>query len=127
LTGGAGVDALNIAAAAAIVVNTAAGDSGLTLATSDKITGFTTATADLSFGSAAGTAANFIDGGLSSSYTDALTNANTAFDGTVQYYYSNDAADGYVFVDLNLDGTADQGIQLVGVGAGAVVAADIVA
>lgn len=127
LTGGAGVDALNIAAAAAIVVNTAAGDSGLTLATSDKITGFTTATADLSFGSAAGTVANFIDGGLSSSYTDALTNANTAFDGTVQYYYSNDATDGYVFVDLNLDGTADQGIQLVGVGAGAVVAADIVA
>jgi hypothetical protein len=106
-------------------VITDAGHSGKTLATVDKIVNFITTEDKLDFNLAAGSGTNFIDGGVSSSFTDALTNANTAFDGTVQYFFSDDTTDGWVFVDNDLDGTTDMAIQLTGVTA--IVAADIIA
>lgn len=112
---GAGMDAITITAGSATTIIINEGDTGLTLATADDITGFVSGTDKLDFNLADGSATNFIDGGDSSSFTDALTNANTAFDGTVQYFFSNDGTDGWLFVDRDLDGTADEGIELSGV------------
>ncbi|WP_281969163.1 beta strand repeat-containing protein [Roseovarius nanhaiticus] len=102
-----------------------AGHSGLTANTSDNIINFVSGEDDLDFNLAAGSATNFLNGGSSSSYTDGLTNANTAFDGTVQYFATNDGTDTFVFVDSDLDGTADMGVTLQGIAA--VVAGDFVA
>ena len=113
------------AAGVAQTVLTEAGHSGLTANTIDKINNFATTEDKLDFNLAAGSATNFLDGGASSGLTDALTNANTAFDGTVQYFASLVGADTFVFVDSDLDGNADMGLQLVGTAA--VVAADFIA
>jgi S-layer protein len=127
ITGGTGLDVMTAGGGVdTFIINS--GDSGLTAATADQVAAFKTAGADkLDFNLTAGTVANFLDGGVSSSLTDALTNANTAFNGTIQYFYSNDAANGYLFVDRDLDGTADEVVQLTGLGAGGVVATDIIA
>lgn len=106
-------------------VVTNAGESGLTFNTSDFINGFVSGEDDLDFNLAAGSGTNFLNGGVSSSYTDALTNANTAMNGTIQYFASNDGTNTYVFVDNDLDGTADMGVSLAGVIA--LVAGDIIA
>ena len=113
------------AAGQAQIVLTEAGHSGLTAATIDQVTGFTSGADKLDFNLAAGSATNFLDGGASSGVTDALTNANTAFDGTVQYFSTNVGGNTLVFVDVNLDGTADMAVQLTGTAA--VVATDFIA
>ncbi len=105
------------AAGVAQTVLTEAGHSGLKATTIDQITGFATTEDKLDFNLAAGSATNFLAGGVSSGVTDALTNANTAFDGTVQYFDTQVAGNTLVFVDVNLDGTADMAVQLMGVGA----------
>jgi hypothetical protein len=46
-------------------------------------------------------------------------------DDTVQYFVSDDCTNTYVFVDNNLDGTADTGVTLAGVVP--IVAGDIMA
>jgi hypothetical protein len=117
-------DAILLAGGAQTIV-TEAGHSGLTLNTADWIVGFGTGVDKLDFNLAAGSGTNFLNGGASSGHTDALTNANTAMDGTVQYFASNDATNTYVFVDVDLDGTADMGVTLQGVVP--IVATDIIA
>jgi hypothetical protein len=126
---GTTLDAITLGAnAVAQTVITDVGQSGITLAKADTITNFATLTDKLDFNLAAGSATNFLDGGASSSFTDGLTNANTAMDGTVQYYLTNDGTDSYLYVDADLDGTADMAVTLLGLGAaGGVVAGDIIA
>jgi hypothetical protein len=130
IIGGAGADTITLGTtsgnAQTVVIN--AGDSGVTLATADKISNFNTSEDFLDFNLAAGSANNFLDAGASSSFVDALTNAKTAFEadaGTLQYVFSTDGTDGWLFVDRNLDGTVDQAIELTGVTT--IVAADIIA
>jgi hypothetical protein len=79
----------------------------------------------MDFNLTAGDGTNFLDGGASNDYVDALTNANTAFDGTVQYFFSDDGTNGWLFVDRDLDGTADEGVIMTGVTA--MVQTDIIA
>jgi hypothetical protein len=113
ITGGTGADAMTAGAGVdTFIINT--GDSGKTAATSDTTIGFASGTDKFDFNLAAGSATNFLNGGASSGYTDALTNANTAMDGTVQYYFSDLGANGFLFVDVDLDGTADMGVNLTG-------------
>lgn len=119
-------DAITLGAGGqAQTVITETGHSGLTATTIDQITNFITTEDKLDFNLAAGSATNFLAGGASSGVTDALTNANTAFDGTVQYFDTQVGADTFIFVDTNLDGTADLAVQLIGVGA--IAFADIIA
>jgi hypothetical protein len=123
---GAGADALTLettGVADTVVINE--GDTGITAATSDNITNFTTTQDKMDFNLTAGDGTNFLDGGASSDYVDALTNANTAFDGTVQYFFSDDGTNGWLFVDRDLDGTADEGVIMTGVTA--MVQTDIIA
>lgn len=126
LDAGAGADTITLSGAGdVIVVN--AGDSGITFATADDVTGFVTATDSFDFNLVAGSATNFTSS-LADDFLDALTTANTAFDGTVRYYVGDDGTDSYLFVDVDLDGTADMGITLFGVtGAASFVATDIIA
>jgi Ca2+-binding RTX toxin-like protein len=93
------------------------GESGLTATTVDQITNFITTEDKLDFNLAAGSATNFLAGGASSSLTDGLTNANTAFNGTVQYFDTQVGGNTFIFVDADLDGTADMAVQLTGVAA----------
>ncbi|MGV2978533.1 beta strand repeat-containing protein [Roseibium alexandrii] len=116
ITGGTGVDVMTAAAGTDTFIIDA-GDSGLTAATVDQIAVFTTTTDKLDFNLAAGSATNFLGGGASSSFTDGLTNANTAFNGTIQYFDTQAGGNNFVFVDSDLDGTADFAVQLTGVGA----------
>ena len=117
--GGAGVDTMTGAGGAVVTTfEFDAGDTGLTAATADTIAAnFTTTQDKLDFNLAAGSATNFLSGGASSGFTDGLTNANTAFNGTVQYFFTNVGANGILFVDNDLDGTADMAVQLTGVAA----------
>ncbi|UJP05972.1 MAG: hypothetical protein LZF61_03055 [Nitrosomonas sp.] len=115
ITGGGGVDAMT-AGGGTDTFTFAAGDSGTTTTTADSITSFTSTADKLSFGVAAGSASNYVE-----NLTDAAdmaaakTNADTAMDGTVRYFFQDDGTDGYLFVDMDGDGTADLGVKLLGV------------
>jgi Ca2+-binding RTX toxin-like protein len=115
MTGGAGDDTFGIAAS----------DSGLTTATADIITDFVTAS-DMIDLATAGTTENFAKLDASTTVGDdiasveaAVTAANGSalFDGTVQFLFVYDSAggsDGYLVEDADLDGVADEAIQLNG-------------
>ena len=91
-----------------------AGDSGITALTADKITGFSSNDDELALGFA-GTAANVVINLTDANDFDtALTNANTALDGTVRAFFQVVGSNSFLFQDIDGDGTADQAIQLVG-------------
>lgn len=102
--------------APATVFEFADGDA-VTISATDTVVGnFTSSKDKLDFNLTAGSATSFLDGGVLSSFTDGLTNANAAFDGTVQYFFADDAdGNGLLFVDKDLDGTADFSVTLAGV------------
>ncbi|GHD78484.1 DUF4214 domain-containing protein [Vogesella fluminis] len=122
-TGGAGADTIasgNVADSDIFVFN--AGDSGLTVATSDIYTGTWAAATDTIDMAVAGGAGNYAeaDVGAAADLAAVLALANTALDGTVKYYVGfnadNVAADiGLLFIDNDMDGSADEMIRLVGV------------
>lgn len=115
VTGGAGVDSMTAGGAVDTFIF-AAGDSGTTTATADSITTFTTTADKLDFNIAAGSAVNYVeDLTNAASMAAAKTNADTAMNGTVRYYFQDDGVDGYLFVDMDGDGTADLGVKLMGV------------
>lgn len=132
VTGGAGVDSIVFAS----------GDAGTTSTTIDFVAAFKTAGADkLKLGTAA-TATNYAEVDMAtvaaSDYADALGAANTALNGTVMYAVIENSADtgtgwdgtadSMLFVDFDLDGTADIGIQITGVlGSTGLVYTDIIA
>jgi hypothetical protein len=100
------------------------------LAFADVITDFLSGADTISFGLVAGTAANYKEAAEVADYATALANANTAFDSTVQYYLTSSAAageEGLLFVDVDLDGTADSVVHLVGITQANFAATDIVA
>jgi hypothetical protein len=114
--------------AGAQTVLTQVGQSGLTADTIDQISTFTTTVDKLDFNLAAGSATNFQNGGLSSSAAVGLAAANTALNGTVQYFATEVSGNTLVFVDSDLNGDADMAVQLTGVtGLTGVVAGDIIA
>lgn len=131
MTAGAGVDTFVIAS----------GDAGTTVTTIDTIIAFLTAGADkLSLG-VAGSTTNYAEVDMNtaaaSDYADALAAANTALDGTVRYAVIENSADtgtgwdgkadAMLFVDFNMDGTADAGIQLTGLLGAGLAYTDIIA
>jgi RTX calcium-binding nonapeptide repeat (4 copies) len=141
ITAGAGADTITAGAGAdKIVIGST--DSGITVATADTINAFKTAGADtLSLGLAGSTTADATEnygeaGAVVASFAAALTAANNALavlngNGTTTaaklYNFQWDATNGYLFVDTNSDGNADQVIVLVGVTGTGIGAADIVA
>ena len=122
-TGGAGADTIvsgNAADSDVFVFN--AGDSGLTVATSDIYTGTWTAGLDTIDMAVAGAAGNYAEADVfaAADLAAVLALANTALDGTVKYYVGfnadNVATDiGLLFIDNDMDGSADEMIRLVGV------------
>ena len=124
ITGGAGMDTMSGGAGAdTFVIN--AGDSTLAFATIDLIKSFGTGTDKLDFNLAAGSNTNFLSDSSSTGFVDGLSNANTSFTGTLQYFLATGIADvdtnqagnqagSLLFVDSNLDGTADFSVALTG-------------
>lgn len=124
IIGGAGMDTMIAGAGAdTFVIN--AGDSTRAFATIDQILNFDTGTDKLDFNLAAGSAANFLSDASSTGFVDGLTNANTSFDGTVQYFLATGIDDvdpntdmdqfgALLFVDSDLNGTADFAVAIQG-------------
>lgn len=107
-----------------------ASNTGATdLATADVITDFATGVDTISFGMNVGTGWYAEDAAGAADYTEALTDADTAFNGTVMYFLTNSVADdtGLLFFDANLDGDVDGVVALTGITAANFAAADIVA
>ena len=134
VTPGGGADVLSLGNALGAKVVIATADTGATYATADKITGFTTNVDTLALGTA-GTAANFATANGAATEAAALIAANAALDGTVQYYLATAIAadlgggaglESLLFIDQDLDGTADDVIAIVGI-AGVLDQNDIVA
>lgn len=146
VTGGAGVDAMTAGGGNDKFIF-AAGDTGKTATTVDSITAFNTAGDDsISFGVAA-TATNYTEvgqidtGTTGATFTELTTAANNALNGTVQFAIlvdgSTDAANAgagavasgntYAFFDRDMDGTADEVVQLVGITANDVAQSDFIA
>lgn len=146
VTGGAGVDAMTAGGGNDKFIF-AAGDTGKTATTVDSITAFNTAGDDsISFGVAA-TATNYTEvgqidtGTTGATFAELTTAANNALDGTVQFAIledgTTDAANtgtgsvasnnAYAFFDRDMDGTADEVVQLVGVDVSQVAQSDFVA
>ena len=137
ITGGKGADTM-IAGNGADTFVIHAGDSGITVATADSITSFATGADKLSLGLAGDATAstgNYVEAGAAvADFGAALTAANTAL-GALNasstaaklYAFEADATNGYLFIDQNSDGTADNVIVLVGVAADGFAATDIVA
>lgn len=127
ITGGAGADQITLGGGTAQTIVQGATDSGITLTTADKITGFITAEDTIKTGTA-GTAGNYNEAGSAvANFDAALDAANTVMNKTIIYSFQFDAENGYLFWDTNADGTADQVIVLVGLNDTGIVAADIIA
>lgn len=142
LIGGAGDDVITSSIAADVMTGNAGKDtfvfaqnSGNTSSIINEITDFLTGTDKLKLG-VAGSATNFaaLDGsdnnGTATTYANALTAAQTALDGTVQFALVSDgatAAESWLFVDFDKDGNADLAITLTGLASTDVVATDIIA
>ncbi|MEQ1620320.1 MAG: calcium-binding protein [Methylococcales bacterium] len=129
LTGGAGNDTF-------VIGNT---DSGITLATADKITDFEAVLAadKLQLGTAGDATAStgtYVEASASvADFAAALVAANTALlalsgtsAATELYSFQFDDANGYLFNDIDGNGTADQVIVLVGIDNDGIAAAHII-
>lgn len=123
VTGGKGADVISFTAGAdadnftTVVIGQ--GDTGITSSTADSITGFKTAFDKLKLG-VAGAAANYDEATTAAADFDAVkTAADTAMNGTIKYYFGFDSADGYLLIDRDMDGTADEAVVLTGVKAAA--------
>lgn len=120
ITGGLGADTIDITGNTApdtiVIGNT---DSGLTVATADRITGFSTAIDFLKMGIAGTDNVNYVEaGGAVADLAAALAAANIALNGTVLYSFqwiTGVNAAGYLFEDTGVDGIADQVVVLVGI------------
>lgn len=128
ITGGQGADTITLGAGSDTVV-VASGDA--TATSFDIVTTFTTEADELSLGTAAVLAnyaeldGDFVDAGNDAANVAlAVTDADTLFDGTVQFAFifntdAGRATDGYLIADNDLDGTADMSILLTDLDAAA--------
>jgi Ca2+-binding RTX toxin-like protein len=129
LTGGRGADILTGGNNADTFV-IGAGDS--TLTTEDTITDFTTTVDKIEFGGPKAVDGTNYNEALGTANTVAIfiTNANTYFDGTTQYYVEYDLAgsgNAYLAYDGDKDGTLDEVVILNGVNTAAMIeAGDII-
>lgn len=141
LTMGAGADSITMGTGEVTVI-VASGDSGTTAATVDTLAGFTSGTDTISTG-VAGTFANYVEtdmasGGADQTVATALAAADAVFDGTIQFQLVVDsgetdaggidlATDALLFIDWDLDGSADAAIQLTATTAAGFAGSDIIA
>ena len=134
VTGGIGADTFTGGNGADVLIISTPGHSGLMLTTADRITDFATGSDLLRLG-VAGTANNYSE--ASSAVADfeaaltAATAALAALDGgsggsdAQLYNFQFDAINGYLFIDRNSDGVADEVIVLVGIDNTEIVHTDI--
>lgn len=129
ITGGSGVDNMTAGAGQDIFKFAKSGDTGITLETADSIISFAGADKISFNGMAAGNSINFDKAGAEvASFDIAKIAAEKAFaneDTEVVYSYQSDGKDGYLFVDRESDGTADEVVILVGLGLDDIVFGDI--
>lgn len=122
MTGGAGADTFAYGTLATVLAQT-----GITLATADTIADFVSGTDLIKTGSA-GSGANYVEASAAVDFATAQAAADAAMDNTVVYYLTSTAADGgLLFVDSNVDGTADAVIKLTGITSSNFAFTDIIA
>ena len=122
MTGGTGADTFAYG-----TLTTVSAQTGITLATADTIADFVSGT-DLIKTGTAGSGTNYAEAGAATDFATAQAAADTAMDTTVVYYLTSTAADGgLLFVDSNVDGTADAVIKLTGITSSNFAFTDIIA
>lgn len=121
ITAGTGADTITLVAGALASpdsITIGQQDSGITLVSADHITGFDSGSDFLKMG-VASTAVNYAEADLMVANFDAAKSAaDAAFAqsfGVQQYSFQWDGTNGYLFNDINGDGSADQVVVLVGV------------
>ncbi len=115
LRGGTGVDSL-FGGGGVDTFLFSAGETGITATTIDHIQDFLSGTDRLVFGGSVGNATNFFDAGVVGNFAAAKIVADTAMNGTVQYVFAdNGSNDSWLFFDRDMNGVADQAVELVGV------------
>jgi hypothetical protein len=132
LKGSAGVDTITGDAGSTDTITIAMGGTGVTVSTDDHVGGFTSATDKLALGTAGANTnyseadGNATDGGgatVTDTFAEALAVANIAFNSTIKYHFLFDvkanigggaSTDGLLFIDDDLDGTADDCITIDG-------------
>ena len=134
ITGGQGVDVMTSAGTDTFVF--AAGDTGKTTLTADRIVTFATTADKISMGLAA-SVTNFSILDTNTGGTDqiatvelAVTAADAVMNGTILYVYVTDSASGvdsYLCYDSNADGTTDMVVEITGIPTAGLAQADIVA
>jgi len=128
ITGGIGVDSMTSGIGVDTFQFANTGDTGITEADSDTIALFATGSDKIDFNTLVSGTGHFNGSHVMiADFAAAKTEADKAFDGTVIYAYEFDAANGYLFIDNNNDGTADQSIIFSGLGNNGIVAGDIMA
>jgi Ca2+-binding RTX toxin-like protein len=135
ITGGTGADTMTGGGGNDLFFIATAGDSGITLATADRITDFVGNTGDVLRLGLAGTGTNYSEAGAAvADFAAALTAANTALAAlnggaggadVHLYNFQFDATNGYLFIDRDSNGTADEVVVLVGVTNTGIGAGDI--
>lgn len=139
ITGGLGADTItltgNTSSDKIVIGNT---DSGITVATADSITGFATGIDFLKMGTVADAtpaSGNYVEAaGAVADFAAARIAANIALatlagtSAAVELYaFQWDGTNGYLFNDIDGNGTADQVIVLVGIIGTTIAAADVIA
>ena len=131
LLGGGGADAMTGGMGNDVFI-IAAGATGLTLPTADKVMDFATGTDRLSLG-VAGSASNFLKASSAvADFASALAAANMAFasdvGGPKEYVFQFDGTNGYLFLDRGAAGdVAKEVIVLVGLNSNGLTFSDITA
>ena len=120
ITGGAGADTYVFAS----------GDTNA--ATMDDLIGFVSGSDKLDFAGAAGTATNYAEHGSDvANFAAASTAADTALNGTIDYFFATDGTNGWLFYDADGDavsGEAFDGVlSLVGIDETEITYTDIIA
>jgi Ca2+-binding RTX toxin-like protein len=114
LIAGAGSDSLTGGVGADVFVF-GTGDSGTTVGSVDEVFDFQGGSDTLSLG-VAGSVANYAEDLLGAvSFAGALTVADGLMNSTIRYVFVVVGSDGYLFIDRDLSGAADESIKLTGV------------
>ena len=128
ITGGLGADKITASSGVDTFNYANTGDTGITIDTADTISSFTKGTDKIKFNTlTAGSNTNFNGATVAvTNFDTAKTAADSVLNSTIIYAYQFDGSNGYLFIDNDADGTADEAIILSALGLNGIDFGDII-